>query len=229
MRVERFEEVASTNDTVKQYLAARENVIVVARRQSAGRGTKGRAFLSGEGGVYLSALLFYDDLPASRAFEVMAHAAVAVCRAAERFGVRPAIKWANDVQVGGKKLAGVLIENAVAGAKLDHSILGIGMNAENDVSALASAVTLSEAAGRRISAEEAAAALIAELLRPSTFAEYLARLAHRGARVAVTEQAAVYPATFLGVLPDGRAQIRTASGVRALSAAEISIRPQEEP
>ncbi len=229
MRILHFEEVSSTNDIVKEYLAAREDVIAVARRQSAGRGTKGRTFLSSEGGVYLSALTFYEDLPASRAFEVMAHAAVAVCRAAERFGVAPKIKWANDVVVGNKKLAGILIENAVSGGKLDHSIVGIGVNSENDLSALCSiAISLSEAAGRRIAADEAAAALIEEYQRKSAFSEYLARLAYVGERVIVTEGEEAFPATFLGVLPDGRARIRTQREERALSAAEISIRPQEE-
>ena len=79
MRIEYLDEVDSTNTYIRRYLEEGEDVIVCARRQTGGRGTKGRSFCSEEGGVYLSALTFYPDLPVSRAFRIMTHSAVAVC------------------------------------------------------------------------------------------------------------------------------------------------------
>ena len=225
MRIEYLDETTSTNEYIGRYVGARENVIVCARRQTGGKGTKGRSFLSEEGGVYLSALVFYENLPADRAFEVMAHAAVAVCRTAEAFGAAPEIKWANDVLAGGKKLCGILIGNAVKGNFLDYSIVGVGLNAENDVSALGGiAVTLSEAAGRRVTAEEARERLIAELLRPTSFADYLARVKFLGREVTVEENGRTYRAAARRILPDGRLEVGVGGEIRRLSSAEIGLK-----
>lgn len=225
MKIELLEVTSSTNDYIKRYLERGENVIVSARRQTGGKGTKGRSFLSDEGGVYLSALTFYKNVSAADAFRVMAHAAVAVCRTAEAFGVFPEIKWANDVLAGGKKLAGILIENVFRGAYLHASIVGIGLNAENDVSALGGiAVSLSELAGKKIFADEAREALIEAYLRESTFEEYLSRVRFLGRTVRVTEGDRQYEATAKEILCDGRLLIEEDGAPRALSAAEIRIR-----
>lgn len=224
MKIILLESTDSTNDYVKQLVPLRKNVIVCAGRQTSGRGTKGRAFLSEEGGVYLSALTFYEDLPASRAFEIMTHAAVAVCRMAERLGVQAEIKWPNDVLVHGKKLCGILIENGLANGFVDHSIVGIGVNASNDVSALGGiATTLSAEAGRSISADIAREKLIESYCKPSAFAEYLQCVKFLGQRIHVTEGDREYEAVARSILPDGRLEIEEGGEVRALSSAEIRI------
>lgn len=224
MRIELFDTVTSTNDEIAKYVSARENVILSARRQTAGKGTRGRSFLSGEGGVYLSALLFFEDLRASDAFRVMAHAAVTVCRTAEAFGAHPQIKWANDVYACGRKLCGILIENTLAGDRIDHSIIGIGVNVTNDLSALGGiGIGLAEAAGRDLSADDVRAALIENFLRPSEFSDYLGYAAFLGGTVRVTEGNKTYEARAVRVLPDGRLEIEREGRSRALSAAEISV------
>lgn len=225
MKTAIFEEVTSTNDAVLQYLPARENVIVCARRQTEGRGTKGRSFLSGEGGVYLSALLLFEELRAANAFLIMAHAAVSVCRTAEEFGVTAQIKWANDVLVGGKKLCGILVENALKGDFVERSVIGIGVNVANDVSSLGGiAVTLSEAAGRPLSCDDVRDALIKNFCKKSSFSDYLARVAFLGKEVLVTEGEKTSLARALSVLPDGRLEIEQGGVRRALSSAEISVK-----
>ena len=65
MRIVRFEEISSTNDYVKEQKKYGENLIVIAKRQTGGRGTKGRSFSSNEGGVYLTKLVFYKNFPAA--------------------------------------------------------------------------------------------------------------------------------------------------------------------
>ena len=225
MKIELLETVDSTNDYIRKYLTGGEDVIVSARRQTGGKGTKGRSFLSGEGGVYLSALNFYSGIPAERAFRVMSHAAVSVCRTAQAFGVSPEIKWANDVLVSGRKLAGILIENGFSGGSLQWSIVGIGVNAENDVSGLGGiAVSLTEAAGRRIGADEAREALIENYCKPSSFEEYLSYIRFLGREVLVAEGERTYHAVARKILGDGRLEVEDAQGVRVLSAAEISLK-----
>ncbi|MDE6676434.1 MAG: hypothetical protein K2K12_01810, partial [Clostridia bacterium] len=170
-------------------------------------------------------LTFYSGFPAEQAFRVMAHAAVSVCRTAEAFGVAPEIKWANDVFVSGRKLSGILIENGFSGSELKWSIVGIGVNAENDLSQLRSiAVSLTEAAGRHITAEEAREKLIENYCKPSSFEEYLSYIRFLGKTVYVTEGEKNYRATALKILSDGRLEIDDGDKVRALSAAEISLK-----
>ncbi|MDE6058499.1 MAG: biotin--[acetyl-CoA-carboxylase] ligase [Clostridia bacterium] len=225
MKIEHLTQVDSTNLYIRRYLPAGENVIVTADMQTGGKGTKGRGFLSDRGGVYLSALTFYSGFPAEQAFRVMAHAAVSVCRTAEAFGVVPEIKWANDVFVSGRKLSGILIENGFSGSELKWSIVGIGVNAENDLSQLRSiAVSLTEAAGRHITAEEAREKLIENYCKPSSFEEYLSYIRFLGNTVYVTEGEKNYRATALRILSDGRLEIDDGDKVRALSAAEISLK-----
>lgn len=225
MRIELVDSVDSTNEYIKKYLSAGENVIVCARVQTDGKGTKGRTFLSSEGGVYLSALTFYENLSANSAFRVMAHAAVAVSKTAEAFGLTPEIKWPNDVFVNDAKLSGILIENGFSGDKLKWSIVGIGVNAENDLSPLGGiAVSLSKSAGRRITAAEAREALIDNYCRETSFEDYLARVRFLGKTVQVREGERSYGALARRILPDGRLEIETESGVRALSSAEISLK-----
>jgi len=225
MKIELLDEVTSTNDYIKRYLGGRENVIVSAVRQTGGKGTKGRSFVSEEGGVYLSALTFYEGFPAKDAFSVMTHSAVSVCRTAEDFGVRPEIKWANDVFVSGRKLSGILIENGIAGAFLDYSIVGIGLNACNRLTGVEDiAISLSEAAGRHISAQEARERLIFHYSEKDTFDDYLSYVSFLGREVEVTEGDGRYKAKTLRILPDGRLEIEHGKIVRALSAAEIKIK-----
>lgn len=225
MKIEFLKETDSTNEYLKRYLSAGEDVIVVAERQTGGRGTKGRSFLSAEGGVYLSALNFYNDFPAKDAFLIMAHAAVAVCRTAEAFGLEPEIKWSNDVLLSGKKLAGILVENVIEGGKVKSSIVGIGLNACNDLSALGGiAVSLSEAAGRRISVSEAREQLIQNLQRKDSFEDYLARVKFLGREVVVTDRNGSYAAKAVKILSDGRLQVERAGEVILLAAAEISLK-----
>lgn len=219
-----LEETSSTNDYIRQFLEEGEDVVVCARRQSAGRGTKGRSFLSEEGGVYLSKLTFYKNLPAGEAFRVMTHAAVAVCRTAERFGARPELKWPNDVLAERKKLAGILIENILEGDRVKASVVGIGLNVSNPLTGLEDiAVRLKELSSLPPSAEEVRDALIWELGRESSFSDYLSYVRFLGRTVSVTEGERQYTAVARELLPDGRLLVTAAGERRLLSAAEISI------
>ena len=126
-------EVDSTNLRARQLAAegAADGTVVVADRQTAGRGRLGRSFQSPGGqGIYLTALL-RPDLPPERLSPVTAMAGVAVCRAVERLcSVSPGLKWPNDPVLDGKKLCGILTELSLEGetARVQELVLGIGIN-----------------------------------------------------------------------------------------------------
>jgi len=130
--VECLDIVDSTNTYLKHRAAqgAPHGTVVLAREQTGGRGRLGRSFRSErDKGLYLSVLLRPAVLPAQAA-GMTAWAAVAVCRAVERCtGLRPGIKWVNDLQLEGKKLCGILSEMELdERGTLRHVIVGVGIN-----------------------------------------------------------------------------------------------------
>jgi len=123
-RVLWYPEVGSTND-VAGVLAERnvaEGLVVIADRQTAGRGRLGRSWASPPGaGIYVSVVL----RPSARAAGLLTLAAgIAVAEGiGSATGLEVQVKWPNDVYVGERKLAGILAEGATS-----HVVLGIGIN-----------------------------------------------------------------------------------------------------
>ena len=119
------EETGSTNADLLDDGSAASGSVLIAGRQSAGRGRMRRAFASPEGGLYMSVL--FRDISAADALQFTPRAAVAVSLAIERSsGRRAYIKWVNDVLLDGLKVCGILAE-AVTRRGLDM-VLGIGVN-----------------------------------------------------------------------------------------------------
>lgn len=222
----RLQEIDSTNNYAKELRGQGESVIVTAKRQSGGRGTKGRSFVSNEGGVYLSALRFYENFLAKDAFKIMSGAAVAVCETLRFYGVKPCIKWANDVFVGGKKICGILIENTLSGDKISSSIVGIGLNVNNplpdDLEEIAT--SLSRQTGTSFSVEEVTKRLIEELAKERTIEEYRAYLGFIGEEVTLILEDKSVPATLLSVDDEGRLVAEIEGKTRVFSSAEVSVK-----
>lgn len=102
---------------------------VLAGSQSAGKGRMGRSFSSPEGmGVYLSVILRPHCSP-EQLMHLTCAAAVAMCSAVEKAaGIRPGIKWINDLVLNQRKLGGILTELSIENGMVDYAIIGIGIN-----------------------------------------------------------------------------------------------------
>jgi len=160
-----YPEVGSTNDIagVMAERGAAEGLVVLADRQTAGRGRLGRSWASPSGaGIYVSVVL-RPSMTTATLLPIAAGVAVAE-GIASATALSPHVKWPNDVHISGRKLAGILAEGAVG-----HVVLGIGIN-------VASAAYPADVAARATSIE-------AELSRPVdrglVLAECLAALASR--------------------------------------------------
>lgn len=102
----------------------------VALRQTGGKGRRGKAFFSPDGGLYISIVL-RPELCAEDSVNITTCAAVAVCRAIETVCEKQTqIKWVNDVFYNGKKLCGILTEASadLESGGLEYAVLGIGIN-----------------------------------------------------------------------------------------------------
>ena len=158
-----FNQVESTNTLLKKMAAegAPAGTVIVADRQTGGRGRLGRSFHSPGGmGVYLSALIRPDCAP-TELMHLTCAVAVAMCDAVEQaFGFRPGIKWTNDLVAGNRKLGGILTElglNPQTG-RVDYAVLGIGINcgqrsADFDESIRSIATSVRMVTGREASRE----------------------------------------------------------------------------
>lgn len=127
-----FPELDSTNVRLKAMAreGAPHGTVLIADRQTGGRGRLGRSFHSPDGvGIYFSILLRPDCAPGDL-MHLTCATAVAMCQAIERSaGFRPGIKWTNDLVHNRRKLGGILTELSLnAQGKVDYAIIGIGIN-----------------------------------------------------------------------------------------------------
>ena len=131
-----YDVIGSTNDQAKILVqqGAPHGTVLIADRQTGGRGRMGRSFSSPGGmGVYMSVILRLQT-PADQLMHLTCAAAVAACNAVEKAtGLRPGIKWTNDLVWGGRKLAGILTELVITPGET-VAIIGIGINCTQEKS-----------------------------------------------------------------------------------------------
>ncbi len=102
--------------------------VVICEQQTEGRGRRGRVWASPAGkNLYFSAIL-RPELPPQRAPELTLVAAVATAETLREAGVEARIKWPNDLEVGGRKLAGILTELSADADRVHFVVLGVGVN-----------------------------------------------------------------------------------------------------
>lgn len=204
-----IDECGSTNSELGK--DAPHGCAVMARRQTAGRGQRGNSWESEAGkNVTLSIMLRPEGLAAVRQFEVSEAVALAVADLVEAQGVSGVrVKWPNDVYVGDRKIAGILIENSLRGALIGRSIAGIGLNVNQTefVSGAPNPVSLRQLTGREFDPEELAGRLVERVLERvgrDNHAEYRRRL-WRGEGVWpwLTADGEEFTAAIIDVLPTG--------------------------
>lgn len=122
-----FEELDSTNNFVKVNVSNLENgTVIVARKQTNGRGRRDNEWMSENGNLYFSIFL-KNDLHRNDIFKYIVQSSIAIVRTLGHYGIDSLIKYPNDCLVDGFKIAGVLIESAGL-SKLDYIVIGIGIN-----------------------------------------------------------------------------------------------------
>lgn len=130
-----FDSIDSTNSEARRRLSANAKMSVYAAKfQTAGRGQRGNKWSSAAGqNLTFSVLLNFShpqmpDLAVRNQFLLSIAAALSVSDLLQKLNIRNSIKWPNDIYIGRRKVCGMLIENIVGNAGLEHSIIGIGLN-----------------------------------------------------------------------------------------------------
>jgi BirA family biotin operon repressor/biotin-[acetyl-CoA-carboxylase] ligase len=168
-----FEQTTSTNDVIEKLArdGVKEGVVVFAESQTRGRGRLGRKWVSPAGkGLWFSVLL-RPDLRPQEATQLTVASATALRRAIEsETGLKPEIKWPNDILIRGKKVAGILTELSAELDKVRHVILGIGVDVNLSAGEFPSelrkqATSLKMELGKSVVRPELATAILHELDR----------------------------------------------------------------
>jgi BirA family biotin operon repressor/biotin-[acetyl-CoA-carboxylase] ligase len=225
------DEVGSTNDEAKVLAGngAADGTVVIARKQTAGRGRRGADWFADPGGALALSIIVRPDEPKALWPRLALSAGLAVAEAVETRVPLAGIKWPNDVWIDGRKVAGILVE---AGA--DFAVVGIGVNLNvtefpGALAALATSVGL--AAGAVIHRGE----FLVEMLRrfefrrrqiDAGFDELLDAVRERcvltGREVELTTAAGRLRGTIEGLGAGGELLLRTAGGLeRIIQADEV--------
>jgi BirA family biotin operon repressor/biotin-[acetyl-CoA-carboxylase] ligase len=233
-------EVDSTNSEAAR-LAPRltQPTWILARRQTAARGRRGRAWVAPEGNFFATLVMrpSGDPVAAAQRSFVAALALAEALGAAVGPGAALSLKWPNDVLLNGGKVAGILLESAGRGAGVSHLAIGIGVNliaappAEAVEPGAARPVSVMGETGVRLAPET-----LLDLLAPA-FARWeaqlstwgfaplrtawLARAARLGQPITARTMTETIEGTFETIDEAGALVLRTAAGPRTIPAADV--------
>jgi BirA family transcriptional regulator, biotin operon repressor / biotin---[acetyl-CoA-carboxylase] ligase len=203
---------------------APDGTVIIAETQTKGRGRMGRGWASPKNkGIYFSVILRPKCAP-SQAARMTLVSAVAVSEAVERVtGIRPLIKWPNDLLLGGRKLCGILTEMRAETDRVEFMVAGIGINVNNGPhQLLPEAISLKQVLGRQVPR----VALFQEILKSleerylqvqqdgfkDAFAAWRARSATLGQEVRFLERDHMVKAEALDIDEDGALLVRLSDG-----------------
>jgi len=230
-----LDEIDSTNEEARRLALAGERgpLWITAARQNAGRGRRGRAWVSPAGNLSAT-LLIAPGRPANECAQLSFAAALAASDVVLSFGTEARVKWPNDVLVNGAKLAGILLESASqSGADPAWLAVGIGINLKHHPSDTEFPATSLAAIG--LAAPEPREALLRlaasfakwyDIWRAQGFAPirdaWLARAAGLGTRIRARLTNGETMGVFEGIDANGALLLReTQDRVRTIAAGEV--------
>ena len=213
---------------------AAEGTVIVAGEQNEGRGRVSRIWLSPEGNIALSVIL-YPSL-AYLPYLIMI-ASLAVVRSIKVVtGLESQIKWPNDVLINGRKVCGILIESSVRGSTVDCAIIGIGINVNLRLCDFPgiqqTATSLSDKLGRDVSRLSIIRNLLVDLERRylalqaggAIYEEWRDSLVTLGRKVRVKSDESTYEGVAESVAMDGSLLLRRTDGSLArIVAGDVSL------
>lgn len=239
IRVIYEDSLPSTNDYALSMAATvAGKAVVIAARQTAGKGTRGRSFYSqnsGEG-LYFS-LLCHPGVPVAAAHLATPAAAVAVAGAIkDTTGVAAKIKWVNDIVIDDKKLCGILAENRLSQDRtaVETLVIGVGINlsVKRFPPDLRDTATALDRYTENIDAERLCAAALnrldgylEDLPARAFLADYRARSSLLGRTVRFVRDGAETEGTAADINADGNLVVETAAGPVVLQSGDVSVRP----
>ena len=233
-----LDEASSTNAVALSILGqSPSGSIILAETQKEGRGRLSRPWASPPGGIWMS-LVLKLDLPVSRIYRINMAVSVSLCRAISRqLGLQTGIKWPNDLLIRGHKVCGILTEVGAQESRLDYALVGVGLNANNDISAfpaLWQSTSLAAELGRDIDRCALIAGILNEmegalddLERLELYQEWRSLSLSLGARVEISSAEGSLRGEVVDLEEDGGLILRQGQEKRRILAGDcIHLRPE---
>ena len=236
-----YEQLDSTNTKVSELAAqgAEHGTVVVATRQTAGKGRRGREWESSGDNIYMSMLLKpdFETEKAPMLTLVMAYSVAKVLGANGFSDIQ--IKWPNDLILSGKKVCGILTEMHLQGTTIHHVVIGVGINVngqEFSTELMNKATSLYIECGKRLDKEKLIVDIVDTFMKEYDHfvevgnlgflqEEYNAMLVNREKEVRVLEPENEYTANAQGITQMGELEVRLPDGTeRTVYAGEVSVR-----
>jgi BirA family biotin operon repressor/biotin-[acetyl-CoA-carboxylase] ligase len=170
MNIITIESTASTNRFLKEKLKERileEETVVSAHIQTAGRGQTGTSWEAEPyKNITCSLLLYPVFLPLKQHFLLSEAVALGVKESVDDFIKNVTVKWPNDIYFEDRKLAGILIENELSGRELSQSVIGIGLNVNQEIftSTVPDPVSMKQITGMDFDLDELTEKMIRKIL-----------------------------------------------------------------
>lgn len=245
MIIKTYEVLESTNVTAKEEAAkgAENGTVIVADRQTAGKGRRGREWNSPPGGNLYFSLLLRPDFNPDRASMLTLVMALAVAKALDgilgRDCPRPEIKWPNDIVMNRKKVCGILTEMGMKQSTIDYVIIGVGINLcrqQFPTELVEKATDLETVCGQKIHREELLTRILESFESYYTAfveqgnlqgmrMEYNGRLVNLGREVCVLDPQGEFNGVALGITDTGELCVELPDGtVAEVYAGEVSVR-----
>ena len=218
--------VDSTNRWLKSRLKTEkfdDGFVVVCDYQSSGKGQGANHWESAAGrNLLFSLFLRPENLPASQQFVISQLVSIAICRTLESYFDNVKIKWPNDIYVGDRKIAGILIENSWMGSMVVDSIIGIGLNVNQEkfISDAPNPVSMKMLLHKSVKRFTVLKKLLAQIsvlyygndeIIPL---EYFERLYRREGYFPYRDEDGEFEAEIAGIKADGQIELETRSGHR---------------
>jgi BirA family biotin operon repressor/biotin-[acetyl-CoA-carboxylase] ligase len=241
-RIFAYKSIGSTNDTAKRLAESDspEGTLVIAEKQTKGRGRLGRSWHSPQNkGLYFS-LVLRPQIPVEKMPALSLVAALSVCRVIEAItDLGPQIKWPNDCLIDGKKVAGILIDISAELGRVSYAILGVGLNlntAQKDFSSglRKSATSLAIQTGKTFSRVDYLRSFLHEFEKSyRNFCKYglefiaselIKRSSVIGKEISFKLSGKKYSATALGYDENGGLMVKSKNGIKVLTGGEVTVR-----
>lgn len=132
-KIYHYDQVNSTNKIASKLAkyGANEGTIVIAEKQSSGKGRRGREWYSSEKGLWFS-LILKPEIEIAETHFLTINASLAIYYALKERGIKAEIKWPNDILYENRKVCGILSEMNSSSEKLNYVITGIGINVNQE-------------------------------------------------------------------------------------------------
>ena len=223
-----LDEVESTNNYANQLIlsdTAEEGTIVLTQFQKKGRGQFGNKWESEAGKNMLATIILYPQvLNAEKQFVLSKIVSLSLVEFLKNKTDNVSVKWPNDIYIENKKIAGILIENSIKGNNLYSSVLGIGMNLNQEefLSDAPNPISLKQITGEEYDIENVAVEILEYILKwykkieTGNFYEidsaYFSHLFRNGECAKYSKDGNIFEARIIGIGKFGQLQLEKKDG-----------------